>query len=192
MIRLAAIVDPESRQLRSRRDAKVDEPLLQAYADLSRLMFELDGPDRYPDATGTLRLAVGTVRGYDEGGTKLAPWTTVGATFDHQQAHDGKPPWKLPARWHDARTQLAPQTPYDFVSTADIIGGNSGSPTLNRAGEWVGVIFDGNRHSLADTYGYDEQQRRAIHVDVRAVRELLGKAYHADALLAEMGLQRQQ
>jgi hypothetical protein len=186
LVRLAAMVDPESRRLRAIRDAKVDEPLLRAYADLSRILFALDGANRYPDATGTLRLSFGEVRGYADGGRALAAWTTVGQAFEHAAAHKDIDPWKLPDKWHAARQRLAGNTPLNFVSTADIIGGNSGSPTFNRRGELVGLIFDGNRHSLTDDFGYAEGPRRAIHVDARGIRELLGKVYGADALLAEI------
>jgi hypothetical protein len=186
MIRLAALVDPESRRLRAIRDAKIDEPLLRAYADLSRILFTLEGASRYPDATGTLRLSFGEVRGYSEDGHTLAAWTTIGQAFGHAAAHKDADPWKLPVKWHVARPKLAPDTPLDFVSTADIIGGNSGSPTFNRRGELVGLIFDGNRHSFTDDFGYTDGPRRAIHVDARGIRELLGKVYGADALLAEI------
>jgi hypothetical protein len=187
LIRLAAMIDPESRRLRAARDAKADEPLLRAYADLSRILFTLDGADRYPDATGTLRLSFGDVRGYEEAETEPAPWTTIGQAFDHAAAHENVDPWKLPDAWHAARPRLAADTPFNFVSTADITGGNSGSPTFNRAGELVGLVFDGNRHSLTDGYGYSERRRRSVHVDARGMRELLGKVYGADALLAEIG-----
>jgi hypothetical protein len=186
LVRLAAMVDPESRRLRAIRDAKVDEPLLRAYADLSRILFALDGANRYPDATGTLRFSYGDVRGYEEGGHALAPWTTIGQAFEHAAAHKDADPWKLPDKWHAARQRLAADTPLNFVSTADIVGGNSGSPTFNRRGELVGLIFDGNRHSLTDDFGYAEGPCRAIHVDARGIRELLGKVYGADALLAEI------
>lgn len=185
-IRLAATVDRESRRLRAIRDAKVDEPLLRAYADLSRILFTLDGATRYPDATGTLRLSFGEVRGYEEGGGALAPWTTIGQAFEHAAAHKDADPWKLPDKWQAARQRLAADTPLNFVSTTDIIGGNSGSPVFNRRSELVGLVFDGNRHSLTDGFGYSETKRRTIQVDARAIRELLGKVYGADALLAEI------
>jgi hypothetical protein len=188
MIALAKLIDSDSRRLRLERDAKVDEPLLRAYSDLSRLTFELAGPVRYPDATRTLRLSFGAVRGYEADGKKVPAWTTVGQTFAHEAAHGGVAPWRLPDRWHAAKDKLGADTPLDFVSTADIVGGNSGSPTLNRKGELLGLIFDGNRESLADSYAYTEDRRRAIHVDVRAIAEAMSKIYGAGHLATEMGL----
>jgi hypothetical protein len=148
--------------------------------------FALLGTGDYPDATGTLRLAFGMVKGYEQDGEPIVPWTTLAGTFDHEREHGAKEPFKLPKSWHDAREKLDGQTPLNFVCTADITGGNSGSPVVNRTGELVGVIFDSNRQGVADNFAYTDQQSRAVAVDSRSILESLKKIYHADALLAEL------
>src|SRR5439155_3621112 len=133
-------VDRESRRLREEFEAKVEEPERAAAADISKARFALYGTDLYPDATFTLRLAFGNVKGYEQDGMALKPFTTLAGAFIHEKAHGGQPPYRLTDRWHSAEARLALDTPLNFVSTADIIGGNSGSPTVNRSGQLVGVI----------------------------------------------------
>ena len=133
----------------------------QAYAKLANARFALEGTNVYPDATFTLRLAFGVVKGYTQGGERIPPWTTLGGAYaPRRRAHDGRPPYALAASagWI-ARTAWTCDTPLNFVSTADIIGGNSGSPVVNRAGELVGMIFDGNLPSLVWDFVYDDQRR---------------------------------
>jgi hypothetical protein len=187
MIRLALLVDPEARQVRRVFEEKVQEPLRQAYERIAEVRFELAGTDLYPDATFTLRLAFGQVRGYTELGRQIPPWTTLGGTFVHAEEHSNREPFALPKRWHDRKDRLDLTTPFNFVSTADIIGGNSGSPMVNRKGEVVGLIFDGNIPSLVWDFVYTEEQGRAVAVHTSAIREALRKIYDAPALADELG-----
>lgn len=186
MIAFARQVDPVARKLRQRYDAEVDEPLKQAYAQIAQARFAVQGTSTYPDATFTLRLAYGQVRGYHENGRTIPPFTTLQGMFDRAELQGHKDPFKLPDRWHERRARLRLDTPYNFVSTADIIGGNSGSPVVNRQGEIVGVIFDGNIYSLVLNFVYTDAQARAISVDTRAIIEALDNVYDAQALLHEL------
>jgi hypothetical protein len=157
------------------------------YALISKALFEEKGDSVYADATFTLRLAFGTVKGYEVNGKFVAPYTTIGGAFEHAAAHGNKDPFELPASWFEARkSALDLETPLNFVSTADIIGGNSGSPVVNRDNEVVGLIFDGNIQSLVLDYGYDDELARAISVDSRGIIEALRSIYHADRLVKEL------
>jgi hypothetical protein len=187
LIELASSVDPQSRLLRKAYEEKVEEPLRQAYARLARARFALYGAGQYPDATNTLRLAFGQVKGYKEGGKAIPAWTTMGGAFQHSQDEGGVIPFNLPKSWLDHRDSLNAATPLNVVSTADIIGGNSGSPVVNRAGELVGIIFDGNLQSLTMDYAYSDEQSRAVHVHSSAIKEALTKIYGAGSLAEELG-----
>lgn len=186
LIRLARLMEPEARRLRHEQEelAEIEQ---QAYAQIADVLFAIHGTDTYPDATFTLRLAFGPVSGYMESGTFVPPWTTVGGAFEHEIRHGAKEPWILPKSWHAARQNLDLETPMDFVCTADIIGGNSGSPVINREAELVGVIFDGNIQSLTANYFYSDVQARAVSVDVRVILEALRKVYDASGLAEELG-----
>jgi len=186
MIALARAIDPDARTLRREYESQVDEPLTQALTQINRARFALYGSGLYPDATGTLRLAFGVVKGYEQDGEQIPPWTTIGGAFQHEQRHDAKPPYQLPESWHTAHDKLDLKTPFNFVSTADITGGNSGSPVVNRNGDLVGIIFDSNRQGVAMNFAYEDVQARAVSVDSRAVIEALRNIYGADALLAEL------
>jgi hypothetical protein len=144
------------------------------------------GGSRYPDATGTLRLSFGTVKGYEEDGKPVPPFTTFAGFYQRAKDMKNRPPFDLPESWEVARKHLNLQTPFNFVSTADIIGGNSGSPVVNRAGEFVGIIFDGNIQSLPLDYAFDDKQARAVSVDSAAILEGLDKVYHAKELVQEL------
>jgi Peptidase S46 len=188
MIQLARLVDPAAREVRTAYETKVDEPMKQAYAKIARAKFAAEGDSVYPDATFTLRLAFGLVKGYQEStGETVPPLTTVGGTFKHADAHGNVDPFKLPKSWHDAKGSLNLDTPFNFVSTADIIGGNSGSPVVNRAGELVGIIFDGNIQSLVLDFAFTDEQARAVSVHSAAIQECLRKVYGAGALADELG-----
>ena len=132
MIQLALSIDPEARQLRQEYESQVEEPTTQALTQINRARFDLYGNQLYPDATGTLRLAYGLVKGYQQDGQSIPAWTTMGGAFDHEQRNDSKPPFQLPDSWHKAHDKIDLKTPINFVSTADITGGNSGSPVVNR------------------------------------------------------------
>jgi hypothetical protein len=187
MIELARLVDGPSRKVRRTYEDQVDEPQRQAYGKIAQARFAIYGDSVYPDATFTLRLAYGTVAGYQEAGEKLPPWTTISGAYDHSKAHGGRDPFELPESWIKHRKDLDPQTPFNFVSTADIIGGNSGSPVINRAGEVVGLIFDGNIQSLVLDFVYSQDQARAISVHSAAIAEALRKVYGAKELADELG-----
>ena len=186
MIELAKLVDPPARRVRQIYEQQVDEPQRQAYGKIANARFAIYGSSVYPDATFTLRLAFGEAKGYTEAGQKI-PWaTTLGGTFEHAAAHDNKEPFQLPAIWNQKKGQLNLSTPFNFVSTADIIGGNSGSPVVNREGELVGIIFDGNIESLVLDYIYTDQEARAVAVHSAGILEALRKIYAANRLVSEI------
>lgn len=187
MIHLARLLDAPSREVRKAYEEQVDEPLRQAYAKIANLKFKRYGTDLYPDATFTLRLSFGTVKGYiDDQARTIPAFTTIGGTFQWAAEHNFQPPYHLPESWMTNRERLDPNVPFNFVSTADIIGGNSGSPVVNRKGEVVGLIFDGNLESLVWDFVYCDEVGRATSVDVRAIIEALKKVYKADDLVAEL------
>lgn len=187
MIQLAGLVDPRARELRTIVEEQIAEPQQQAYAKIAAARFQVLGTDTYPDATFTLRLAFGVVKGYQEGDEWIPPWTTIGGAYEHAEAHGNIPPFQLPKRWIDRRGRIDLSTPYNFVCTADIIGGNSGSPVVNRAGEVVGIIFDGNIYSLVLDFGYTDDLVRAVSVTSNSIQEALQSVYDADELLNELG-----
>jgi len=186
LIVLMRNVDAEARAVRKRFDDEVDAVVRRDGAAIARARFDQTGFTQPPDATFTLRLSYGTVKGYEENGKKIPYFTTFGGAFQHAEEHGSKPPYDLAGSWLKMKSKLNLQTPLNYVSTADIIGGNSGSPTVNKAGEVVGIIFDGNIQSLVLSFYYDDRQSRAVHVDSRGIIEALRKIYGADALATEL------
>jgi peptidase S46-like protein len=186
MIQLALRIDEEARKLRKRYEDRVQGVERANYALISKALFELKGTSAYPDATFTLRLSFGPVKGYEEGGKTLAPFTNFKGFYDRSAAHENKPPYLLPQRWVDKKDSLNLACPLNFVSTPDIIGGNSGSPVVNRKGEIVGLIFDGNIESLVWNFQYDDQKGRAIAVHSEGILEALDKVYEAKELVNEL------
>jgi hypothetical protein len=186
MIELARLVDPASRAVRKRFENEVDEPKRQAHAALAKAKFAMDGDKVYPDATFTLRLAFGTVKGYKEDGKDVPPFTTMEGLYKRSAEQGNKGAFELPRRWVERKDKLALSTPFNFVCTADIIGGNSGSPVINAKGEVVGLIFDGNIQSLVLDFIYDQEIARAVSVDSRAITEALRKVYDANDLADEL------
>jgi hypothetical protein len=188
MIKLALAVDADARAVRKRYEEEVEGVQESQYALIARALFEAQGDSTYPDATFTLRLAFGTVKGYEVDGKQVPAYTTIGGAFEHAEAHGNKDPYELPPSWIKARRErrLRLDTPLNFVSTADIIGGNSGSPVVNRDNEVVGLIFDGNIQSLVLDFGYDDRLARAVSVDSRAIVEALRSVYKADELVQEL------
>ena len=190
MLALARIVDDESRSLRHIVEA-AGEIKRQAHAEITQAMFASEGEGVYPDATFTLRLAYGTVQGYEEAGRPVPAITTYAGLFERARAKGDTPPFDLPPRWQTLRPKLESdpaflKTPFNFASTADIIGGNSGSPVVNTAGELVGLIFDGNIQSLVLDIAYDDTRARAVSVDSAGILAALRTVYAADALVAEL------
>jgi hypothetical protein len=190
MLALARLVDAESRALRKTAEAAA-EIKQQAHAEITRARFAREGASMYPDATFTLRLAYGTVKGCAESGQQVPAITTYGGLFQRAAAKRDAPPFDLPPRWQEQRKSLEADaafaaSPFNFISTADIIGGNSGSPVVNRAGELVGLIFDGNIHSLVLDIAYDDLKARAVSVDAAGILAALRRVYNASELLAEI------
>ncbi len=186
LIQLAKIMEPELRAYRKHSD-ELTEQERQAYSKISQTTVAVQGTDTYPDATFTLRLAFGPVRSYQENGTTVPPWTTMGGAFRHETNHGAKDDWKLPQSWHDARAKITATTPFNFVCTADIIGGNSGSPVINRQAEFVGIIFDGNIQSLTSNYLYTDDVSRAVSVSASAIIEAMRVVYGAEKYADELG-----
>jgi hypothetical protein len=186
MIVLARMIDPKARELRSRYENEVTGVERTNYAKIARALFETEGTKLYPDATFTLRLSYGAVKGYMEDGKRVTPFTTLGGLYDRAAGFKYEFPYNLPPRWMERKSKVNLSTPFNFVSTDDIIGGNSGSPTINKQGELIGLIFDGNIQSLVGDYIYDESVNRAISVDVRAMTEVLRKVFDANEIADEL------
>ena len=186
MIVLARKIDPFARELRKFMEDEVEAPVTRAGEKVAQARFKAYGRTMPPDATFTLRLAYGTVAGFPAEGTQTAPFTTFYGMLDRSLAHAGKAPWALPPRWQEKKAALKLETPLNFVSTNDIIGGNSGSPVVDRKGEFVGIVFDGNIQTLAWDYFYTDAQARCVSVDARGIAEALRSVYGADALVREL------
>ncbi len=186
MIMLARSIDKEAREVRKRYEENVVGVERTNYSKIARAMFESEGDKLYPDATFTLRLSYGAVKGYMENGKKVAPFTTLAGLYERSNSFNQKFPYNLPSRWTDKKSALDLKTPFNFVSTNDITGGNSGSPTINKNMELVGLIFDGNIQSIPGDFFYDESVNRAISVDSRGMLEILRKVFEANELADEL------
>jgi len=185
MIQLARSIDKESRVARKRYEDEVLGVERAGYAKIAQALFETEGTKLYPDATFTLRLSYGAVKGYTENGKFVSPFTTLGGLYA-RSAKLKKFPWVLPPRWVEQKSKVNLTTPFNFVSTNDIIGGNSGSPTINKNRELVGLIFDGNIQSLVGNFDYDESVNRSISVDSRGMLEVLRNVFGADEVVEEL------
>jgi hypothetical protein len=186
MIALVKAIDGAARAIRKKVETEIDEPKRQAYAAIAKARFAMDGTNTYPDATFTLRLAFGPVKGFKENGQDVPAFTTFEGLYARSKEQENKGPFELPKRWEEKKQSIDLKTPFNFVSTADIIGGNSGSPVVNKDGEVVGLIFDGNIQSLVLDFIYDDTQARAVSVDSRAMIEALRKVYDAGRLADEL------
>ena len=185
MLDLARLIDRPARDARKVYDSQ-EEIRKQAYSEIAKARFAIEGASNYPDATFTLRLSYGTVRGYEEDGKQIPAFTDFAGLYQRSAEHDNKPPFDLPKRWVDKKANLNLATHFNFVSDADIIGGNSGSPVVNKENEFVGIIFDGNIQSLVLDWIYTDTQARAVSVDSAAIIEALRKVYDAGALADEL------
>lgn len=179
-------IDPSARAARHEFEDKVESVVHRDGAVIAKARFAQSGYTQPPDATFTLRLSYGAVKGYQEDGKAIPFETTMGGAFQHATDHGSKPPYDLPESWLKSKPSLNLKTPLNFVSTADIIGGNSGSPTVNKKGEVVGIIFDGNIQSLPWNFAYSDVQGRAVSVDSRGIQEALRHIYGATALADEL------
>jgi hypothetical protein len=185
MLALARRIDGEARAVRQEVEAR-REAIRQAHAQIGKARYALVGAGHYPDATGTLRLSYGVVAGYEEDGRPIPFQTTFTGLYQRAASQNCRPPFDLPQRWLANENKLSPATPFNFVCTADIIGGNSGSPVVNRRGEFAGLIFDGNIQSLVADFLYTEDQARAVCVHSSAIIEALENLYEARPLAKEL------
>ena len=183
MIRLALEIDPAARVLRERFENKVEAPLTRGEEMVADARFRIYGSDTYPDATFTLRVTYGAVKGWEEKGELVDPITRTSRLFERAT---GSRPFMLPDTWQAAREDLDPDTPFNFVATTDITGGNSGSPIVAADGNLVGLAFDGNIHSIAGDYWFDPATNRTVGVDTAIMLEALKTVYGADHLVKEL------
>ncbi len=183
MIMLARKVEPFAMELRRRYDDEVEAPLKQGSEKIAKARFAILGTNVYPDATFTLRVTYGAVDGWMEKGEKVVPFTQFGRAYERATGND---PFRMPDSWLEVKDRLNLDTRYNFSTTTDIIGGNSGSPVINARGELVGLAFDGNIHSIAGDFWFDERVNRTVSVHVAAMIEALRVVYGADRLLDEL------
>ena len=183
MIKLARMIEPESRALRKHVEDDIESVMIRSSEAIAKARFAAFGTKVYPDATFTLRLSYGAVKGWQENGKMVKPITSFAGAFDRAT---GREPFDLPQSWLAAKPKLNLQTPFDFVTTNDIIGGNSGSPMVNKRAEIVGLIFDGNLPSLGGEYGFDEKSNRAVAVHSDALLYALDKIYGAQRIVREL------
>ena len=179
-------IEPDALAVRKQFDDKIDSVVRRDGTIIAKARFAQSGFSQPPDATFTLRLSYGQVKGYKENGKDIPYATNIAGAYEHAAEHNNEAPYKLPESWMSAKSKLDLKTPLNFVSTADIIGGNSGSPTVNKNGEVVGIIFDGNIESLPWQFAYSDVQGRAVSVDARGIQEALRKIYGAGALADEL------
>jgi len=185
MIDLARMIEAPAGEARKAHETQ-EEIKRQAYGEIAKARFAIEGTRNYPDATFTLRLSYGKVRGYEEDGKQILPFTDFAGFYQRSAEHDNQPPFDLPPRWIERKARLNLATKFNFVSDADIIGGNSGSPVVNKANEFVGIIFDGNIQSLVLDCIFSDKQARAVSVDSAAITEALRKVYDAGTLADEL------
>lgn len=183
MIKYVLQMDEAARAVRTTWEAEVTGPTDRAAERIARARFAAYGDSVYPDATFTLRLSYGKVAGWTYRGKTVTPFTTIGGAFDRATGED---PYALAPSWIAARDRLDPTKVYNFTTTNDIIGGNSGSPVVNARGEVIGAAFDGNIHSLGGAYGYGGTINRTVVVSTATITEALSKVYGRTALVKEL------
>ena len=183
LIRFVRATDPDARALRTRYEQEVEGPITRGQEKLARARFKVYGDSVYPDATFTLRLSFGSIAGWTYQGQTVTPFTNLGGLY--ARATDSEP-FRLPQRWVAAKNRIDPQTPFNVSTNNDIIGGNSGSPLIDREGRVVGAIFDGNIHSLGGEFGFDPRLNRAIAVLTTAIGPALRNVYALPALVDEL------
>ena len=186
LIAVMKAIDPEARAIRKRVEDEVDAPIRSTGATLAKIRFARYGTAQAPDATGTLRLNYGVVKSYQLEGKTIPHFTTFAGAFEHASKNNNQPPYQLPESWFKAKSKLDLTVPLNTVNTADSIGGNSGSPTVNTKGEIVGILFDGNIQSLPWNFFFDDTVGRTVIVDSRGIVEALRKIYNAGPLADEL------
>jgi hypothetical protein len=186
MIRFVRILDEPGRTLRKRYEDRVEAALTSSAALIAQARFATSGTSTYPDATFTFRIAYGAVKGYVLNGEKIPYATTFEGLY---RRATGMEPFRLPASWTKAKSAVRLPTPFNFVTTADTHGGNSGSPTIDTHGEVIGIAFDGNMESLPNRFVYTDRVARSVHVASQGIVESLRSVYHADSLLKELRMQ---
>ena len=183
MIAFVRAIDPDLRAVLKSYEDDVEAALTKYSSQVAQAMFKVYGTSNYPDATFTLRISYGSVAGYRAKGKQIDPITTVSGLYERAT---GAEPFRLPPSWIAAQSSLNPRQPFNFATSNDVVGGNSGSPVINKAGEIVGLLFDGNIQSLGGDFGYDPAVNRTVAVNVGALREALSKVYHADRIVDEL------
>ncbi len=183
MIKLFAMVDPDARAIRKTYEENIESVIKKNSELVAKAKFDVYGTNVYPDATFSLRLSYGSVQGFMDEGMKVAPFTQMAGAYER---HTGEDPFALPKSWLDSKSKLKLSTPMNFVTTNDIIGGNSGSPMINKDAEIVGLVFDGNIYSLGGEYGFDESVNRTVAVHSDAIIESMQKIYGATRVLEEL------
>jgi len=186
LIRLAYDIDPEARAVRKRYEDEVESVEKLSYAKIGAARFATYGENEYPDATFSLRLTFGEIKGFQEDGAQVPAFTDFAGLYERHKQRGGVEPFELPQRWVDAKDKLKLDTPFNFICTCDVIGGNSGSPVFNRRGEVVGLVFDGNLTSLVWNTAFTDRVARTVAVDSRAIIETMKKVSGAEALAKEI------
>jgi hypothetical protein len=186
MIVVARKVDPMVREMRKKMETEIQSVTVEAGERIGKARFAAFGKSTYPDANFTLRLTYGVVKGYAMNGTVAPSKTTFYGLYDRYYSFDKQPPFDIPQRYLDRQNKLDLTTPLDFVATLDVVGGNSGSPIINKRGELVGLVFDGNIESLVGTYVYDEEKNRTVGVHSQAIITAMQNMYDASSLVDEI------
>jgi len=186
LIVFARRLDPIRREMRKWYEDNIQSVEVASGEKIGKARFAVYGKEAYPDATFTLRLSYGAIKGYPMNGTQAPSKTTLYGLYDRAASFDFEPPFDLPSRYVEGKAKLDLATPVDFVTTCDIIGGNSGSPVVNRDGEIVGVIFDGNIESLIGSFVYDDATGRSVAVHTAVMTEVLTKLYGAEGIVKEL------
>lgn len=183
MIKLAALVDPDARAIRKNFEDNIESVIKKNSELVAKAKFEAYGTNVYPDATFSMRLSYGSVQGFMDEGKKVPAFTQMGGAFERNTGED---PFALPKSWLNAKGKLKLSTRMNFVTTNDIIGGNSGSPMINKDAEIIGLVFDGNIYSLGGDFGFDESVNRTVAVHSDAILEAMQKIYGATRVLEEL------
>jgi hypothetical protein len=186
MLQLAQLLEPAAQRLRKKHEEIIGTVETSAAAQIAQYRYRIFGDAEYPDATGTPRVEFGVLKSYTDRAGVNEPFAATFSGLYYRQNNQG--PYEVPDRWVKARPFLNVITPLDFVSTCDVGGGDAGDATVDRNGDLVGILFDGNLESLPNTYLYTDEQARAVHVSAEGIAEALEKVYRADALLKEIGL----